>query len=369
MTSIQTQSLGAVLVHYHTPELARVACQALRREARNAEIDLSLVIVDNGSTAAERQVLEAVATSEGARILASDVNLGYAGGINRGVAALAGAHYLLVANPDVWVLEGCLRPLIAALDAGAAIVGPAFFWDRAGGYLLPPTEKQSARAELERARAAHSEFWRRKALDSWRAHARRHWRAEAALHSFDLSGALLMFTAATWSTLGPWDESYRLYFEETDWLKRLEARGLGAVYQPQARALHLYAQSSVREPAAERFFAASQRRFRERFFGPDFVARLTKPGRRQAAPPELMVPICEPDAVWPALPDARWLEISPSPWLFPAAGRFLADGLRAGERLIPAELWPRLSPGRYFVSACSEDRTLATVSVERRNEP
>ena len=51
-------------------------------------------------------------------------------------------------NPDVRVLPGCLGALMDALNAGAAVAGPRFYWDEGRRMLLPPAEERSRRSEL-----------------------------------------------------------------------------------------------------------------------------------------------------------------------------------------------------------------------------
>ena len=64
---------------------------------------------------------------EPAAVLDPGRNLGYAGGVNLGVRETSADH-VVVMNPDVWVQEGCIGSLIAALGA-AEVVGPRFSWD------------------------------------------------------------------------------------------------------------------------------------------------------------------------------------------------------------------------------------------------
>jgi len=84
-----------------------------------------------------------------------------------------------------------------------------------------------------------------------------------------LSGAVLAFHAGAPS----FDERFALYFEETDFLRRVEGR---VVYVPAARVRHLFNQSAgqVSSEAAARY-AQSELRYLEKWNGP-FVARTLK---------------------------------------------------------------------------------------------
>jgi GT2 family glycosyltransferase len=320
--------LGLVLVHFHAADLTRRALDCFRA-ATSSGCTLDAVVVDNGSDCAERALLGALP----ARLVTPGGNLGYAGGVNLGVRSL-GEHgpdpdVLLLANPDVRPEAGCLAELVAALADGAGVAGPRIFWDRPGGVLLPPTERCGFGHELGRVLAAGGGHAAARARRRWRRHAQRHWLARNPIDSHDLSGALLAVDANAWSRVGPFDEGFRLYFEETDWLMRARRMGVAARHVPAAVAIHDYARSTPKEPRAAAWFAASRDRFRRRWYGRlgtgllDALSRhVVGAGSRR----ETRAPI---DAWDPA--DVRWLEIASSALGFPAGGVHLADGWGGAE--------------------------------------
>jgi len=360
--------LAVVLVHYRTPELLGPACEALVRDAGDAGLDLEGVVVDNGSRPDDRALFDALPFPR----LDPGRNLGYAGGVNLGVRHTT-AEVVVAMNPDVVVLPGCLPVLVEALAGGAGhfygggaghldagdaaggaghldAAGPRFFWDRDRRYLLPPTEPVSRRWELLRLFARLGGRRAVRARAAWRRHARRHWLAEEPLPSFDLSGALLAFRRDAWKRIGPFDEGYRLYFEETDWLHRLRAAGGRAHHLPAAAAVHLYAQSTAAEGRATEWFLESSRRFRRRVHGRPFTALLELLDRLLPT----VTPLELPDHPTPAIENATWLEISPAPQGFPAATRRL-DRPAGVDLALPPEVWQTLAPGRYQLRAVDDD--------------
>ncbi|MBF0200713.1 MAG: hypothetical protein HQK66_05270, partial [Desulfamplus sp.] len=77
------------------------------------------------------------------KILRPGRNMGFGAGVNMAAKA-AGCDYLLVINPDVRLLDGCIKALMdAALDYGSLLTGPRFYWDRAAKYRLPPSQGTS----------------------------------------------------------------------------------------------------------------------------------------------------------------------------------------------------------------------------------
>ena len=52
---------------------------------------------------------------------------------------------------------------------------------------------------------------------------------------YELTGACLAVTRDGWRRVGRFDEGFRLYYEETEWLLRARSRGVRAVLAPAAR--------------------------------------------------------------------------------------------------------------------------------------
>ena len=361
--------LSVVLVHYRTPELAAAAVESVRRELARptaAGLAVEILVVDNGSDAAGRARLADLPVE----LVEPGENLGFAGGVNLGVERAGGDAFVL-ANPDVELLPGCLPRLAAALAGGAAAAGPRLVWDRGGRLLLPPTERRGRASELLARLADRGPRWAAFARRRWRRHARRHWRATEAIPSLHLSGALLAVARPAWERVGPFDEGYRLYFEETDWLLRLHRAGLAAVYEPRAVAAHAFARSAAREPRAEEWFEASRRRFAARWYGERFE-RIA--GRIGGAPggAGLPLPLARPGR--PALDLGEllarprrgplWVEVSPLARGFPAAAERLEGG--SGRWELPVPIWEGMTPGTWRLTLADErGRELAAASFVR----
>jgi GT2 family glycosyltransferase len=363
-------SLAVVLVHYHTPRLAAAAVAALQRDlggdaAAAAGLEVEWLLVDNGSDAAGRELLASLPL----RILEPGRNLGYAGGVNLGVAS-SRADMVLLMNPDVLVLPGCTAGLVDCLRAGAAAAGPRFYWDSGRRLLLPPSEARGRPGELLAALAAsRGGHWAARARQRSRRHCRRHWLAAAPLPSYSLSGSLLAVTRAAWERVGGFDEDFQLYFEETDWLQRLRRAGLPARLVPAAEAVHLFGRSAALEPRAAEWFESSARRFRRRHYGTWFakcLERLDQAGkRRQGGLPGSPVGgggtgggLPEPRTL-PSLPAEGldlsgyprplWVEVSPNPTGFPAAAERIDEHEAASRWTLPAEIAERLSGGPWWL--------------------
>src|SRR5262245_59285439 len=95
--------LAIVLIHYHAADWLARAVKALQADLAQSGLAAELIVVDNGSRDDERALMARLPVQR----LAAGGNLGYAGGVNLGVAHTQ-AERLILMNPDVEVLPGCI---------------------------------------------------------------------------------------------------------------------------------------------------------------------------------------------------------------------------------------------------------------------
>jgi GT2 family glycosyltransferase len=298
--------LSVVLVTYRSSPIAGEAVTSVRAAARACAISCEIIVVDHSEDPAEAGRLAGFRADR----LITQANRGYAAGINTGVGASQGER-IVVGNPDLTVSGGALAALLGALERGWDVVGPRFC---IGDFMLPPADEQTLGAEWRRWRAGRSY---RAGQRYFRSEVRRWlewWRGDTVRSSPFLSGALLAFDRRTWDRVGPWDEGYFLYFEESDWLVRACARGLRVALVPGARVEHRWAHAADTALCAAHF-AASRRRYFTRHYG--------WPGRVVASLPahghSLLSPVPLPSALRLAATEVLWLA-SPSPFGYPAGG-------------------------------------------------
>src|SRR5205814_1570161 len=183
---------------------------------------------------------------------------------------------VIACNPDVAFAAGSIDVLARALADGAAVAGPALFWDEAHRWLLPPADLRTMREKLDEVLAGRSAKWaaqrdRRRFLRRLR-----FWSTQQTHAVRALSGAVLAIRADAFDSLGGFDERFALYFEETDFLRRAAERRMRIVHVPAARCRHLYNQSAGQQAElAGKRYAESELRYLEKWNGP-FLARLWK---------------------------------------------------------------------------------------------
>ena len=191
------------------------------------------VVVDHGSTDGTRQV---VRERFPAARLVEQPNRGLAAGWNRGIAETSG-RYVLILNADAWLEPGALERLVAYADEHpeAAVVGPRLrntdgslqrsvrgfptLWRLATEYLF-------LRKLAPRSRVLNAFYAGGFAHDEPR---------EAEF----LMGACLLVRRAAIDEVGPLDESYFIFSEETDWCYRFVRAGWKVLFFPGAEVVHV----------------------------------------------------------------------------------------------------------------------------------
>ena len=59
-----------------------------------------------------------------------------------------------------------------------------------------------------------------------------------------ITGCFMAFTKKTHELVGPWDESYFLYYEDADWCERAKRKGVSLMYDPSIKIWHKNGQST-----------------------------------------------------------------------------------------------------------------------------
>jgi GT2 family glycosyltransferase len=249
--------LSLVTVCHRSSGVAGRCFDSFRREVNSIGRTGEIVAVEQSEDVDELEAVRALGPDR----LVERPNRGYAAGLNAGFEAASG-RVLLFANPDLELLPGSLAPLLAALDDGFDVVGPRIVWDHDAVLSYPPAENPAPSAEIRRiVRRRWQSAWERglegELETCWRA-----WSARDPLEVPSLRGPLLAVWRETREHLGPFDEGYFLYSEETEWLWRARRRGARLGYVATAPVLHRGGHSTERMPDR----ADIEARSRERFF-------------------------------------------------------------------------------------------------------
>ncbi|MBA2462386.1 MAG: glycosyltransferase family 2 protein [Actinobacteria bacterium] len=163
-------------------------------------------------------------------------NLGLAAGWNAGMALASGRYFLLL-NADAWLTEGSLERLVAFADEQpeAAVVGPR---------LLNPdrTLQRSVRGFPTLWRLATEYLFLRKLapgsqlLNAFYAGGFAH---DEVREAEFVMGACMLVRREAVEEIGPLDEAFFLFSEETDWCYRFAQAGWKTLFYPGAECVHV----------------------------------------------------------------------------------------------------------------------------------
>jgi GT2 family glycosyltransferase len=224
-------SLAVIIVTYNSAEVLPGLLDSLSAGCRDID-ELEIIVVDNDSR--DCSVELARAHPVGARVIETGRNAGYAAAINAATATVRRHSDVLVLNPDIRLMPGAARTLCEQLaDLAVGIAVPQMMSE--DGHLAPSIRREPSlitawtEAVLGGTLAARlnlGEVVKSPAL--YREGGPVEW----------ATGAALMISARARLAVGDWDESFFLYSEEVDYLRRVRECRLSVVYVPQAKAVH-----------------------------------------------------------------------------------------------------------------------------------
>jgi GT2 family glycosyltransferase len=219
------------------------------------------VVVDNDS--ADNSVDTALAHAVRPRVIRMGRNAGYAAAINAAAATVHPNANLLVLNADIRLLPGAARLLVDRLA------------DSSVGVAVPRTLGEDGTTQWSlRREPSIITAWTDAILGG--TFAGRIGTGEMignpAIYDGErliqwATGAILAVAARARCVVGGWDESFFLYMEEVEYLRRVRECGFSVVYVPKAQAIHIGGE--YREnPRLSALLTANRIRYHRRYHGP-----------------------------------------------------------------------------------------------------
>ncbi|MEM1409442.1 MAG: glycosyltransferase family 2 protein [Pseudomonadota bacterium] len=231
----------ALIVNYQSADLVLANVPNLTAEKQGVD-RLDIVIVENGSPGDDAEVLRQGLIEQGAEdqyeLIVSQTNGGFASGNNIGLRAIAEREtrpdFVVLVNPDTTFFEGTIASLVnAAADhpqagcfGGYAVTENGERRDCA--YHFPGITRQAAKLLLI-GRLFSDEMRRSNVLAP----------DDEPVVCDWVSGSCFMLRAAALEAVPLFDDGYFLYFEETDYCRRLKDAGFLTMHVPRARYVHI----------------------------------------------------------------------------------------------------------------------------------
>lgn len=257
------------IINYRTADMTLRCVESVLADI--GEMRVHIVVVDNrsddGSADEIAAGLAARPTPAPVTLVRSPTNSGYSGGHNQGMAAMPADAYLIL-NSDALLRPGALATLWRGLRDRPEV-----------GLLAPRLEDEDGTPQIScfRLHSPASEIIRAaetglvtRLLRRWDVPLRNP--PDPAAIEW-VSFACVLVRGAMRDAIGPMDEGYFLYFEDSDYCLRARRGGWRTAYLPEARVVHLRGGSApVKKLAAARrrlppYYYASRTRFMRVAFG------------------------------------------------------------------------------------------------------
>jgi GT2 family glycosyltransferase len=261
--------LQTILINYKTPDMTIESLDALMREL-GERTDVHVTVVDNasGDGSAERIGAEIARRgwTERVSLVESERNGGFAYGVNQGLAALPGGEradfvYLLNSDafPDPKAVDVLLEFLMRHPEVGIA-----------GSHIHGPDGEPHVTAFRFPSVLGEVEAAMRFGLVT-----RLLARHQVPIHPIPseetrvdwLAGASMMIRQEVIDDVGRFDDTFFLYYEETDFCRRALAAGWETWYVPASRVMHIGSVSTGMKDVAGRmpayWFASRTHYFRK----------------------------------------------------------------------------------------------------------
>jgi GT2 family glycosyltransferase len=215
--------LSIIIVNYNTGHLLGKCLSSLYRD-EDKSLQFEIFVVDNGSKDGTLSEIE----KEYPRVnyIKNRENLGFSRANNQAIARAKGKNILLL-NSDTEVLPGSLGKMVkfSTSHPEIGVIGSKLL-NRDGSLQysfgkFPTTFATALRLFLPPSK-------RKYVLHGY-----------GKAHPVDwVSGASFMVKKEVIEKVGPLDEDYFMYYEETDWCYRIKGAGWEVFYFPGARVIH-----------------------------------------------------------------------------------------------------------------------------------
>jgi len=248
--------LTIIVVSYNTRALTLRCLRSVFERTRGPAFEL--LVVDNASTDGSA---DAIARDfPQVRLMRSETNLGFARANNLAARAARGA-YLLLLNPDTWILDDAIGTLLAFARAKAhagIFGGRTLFAD----LTLNPTScwgRPTPWSALCRGLGLSAVFRGSRWFDP---EALGGWKRDSVREVDIVTGCFLLLARDLWRELGGFDPTFHMYGEDADLCLRARRRGRPCLICPDAAIVHLGGASEpVRSAKMVRLFRAKAQLF------------------------------------------------------------------------------------------------------------
>ncbi len=255
-----------VIVSFNTRELLRECLRSMESGCEGSVTEV--FVVDNCSSDGSAEMVRTEFAN--VQLLKNRTNAGFAAANNRAMQVATG-RYVVLLNSDTYLRDAAITMLVQFMDShpqagycGPRLLNPDGTLQSSARRFPTPLSSSFSLLGWDR-RYPHS----RHTLDLHRLH-----EEHEAFRADWVSGACLVVRTSAIPKAGMLDDGFFLYFEETDWCRKMALSGYEGWYVPSAEVLH-HGGQSVNAAQADAgscgdhplHWAHSRRRYMRRYYG------------------------------------------------------------------------------------------------------
>lgn len=229
--------VSIVIVSWNTCDILGDCLQSIYANTRDVEFEV--IVIDNASSDSSVDMVK----SEFPQVilLENRENRGFAAANNQGIAVTEG-RYVLLLNSDTVVLDGAIDKVVAFADTypKAGITGCRVLNEdktlQLSCFMFPSVLNMALWVSYLFKVFPRSRFFGRDRM-TW-------WDGDDVREVDVLTGCFMLVRREAMEQVGPMDEQFFMYFEETDWCYRFKQAGWKVMFTPNAEIVHLGGASS-----------------------------------------------------------------------------------------------------------------------------
>ena len=228
--------LSIIITHHQTPKLLDLCIDSINKTIGGLKYE---IIVMNSEARDKDEEFIKDKWPE-IKIISFKKNIGYSKAVNAGIKASIG-DFILILNADIIVLDGAISKMMEFLEEheDAGVVAPRLE-DYTGNLQVSCFNDPIPSLII-----ARRTFWGKTAKGKKILE-----KTSVSGNGNDLrevdwaQGSAMMFRRGLIDKVGLWDERFFMYFEDSDWCRRIRQKGYKIIYLPSAKMVHYYHRSS-----------------------------------------------------------------------------------------------------------------------------
>jgi N-acetylglucosaminyl-diphospho-decaprenol L-rhamnosyltransferase len=215
-------NVALVIVNFHKAARVVEGIRSIRRQ--DATADLRIVVVDNSVSQHESDILRAE-IGQGGDLVSAPENLGYAGGVNLGARVAGAFDYILLASPDILVMDThAIQKMVSLMEANPAIGVLATVQHNDDGSIVEVARRFPSPIHLLRRRlirGTSKDYYLLEPLAS---------KNSGGIIDVDwVQSSFVMVRRSLWDAIGGLDERYFVFMSDIDLCRRAHERGMRVV--------------------------------------------------------------------------------------------------------------------------------------------